>query len=58
MDVKNQIKQNKLVIIPNREDPDQTASSEAVWSGSGLFVKAYLGQLVFEILKHLPYVIQ
>ena len=27
-----------LVEIANREDPDQTASSEAVWSGSALFV--------------------
>ena len=27
-----------LVRISNREDPDQTASSEAVWSGSALFV--------------------
>ena len=27
-----------LVRIANREDPDQTASSEAVWSGSALFV--------------------
>ena len=27
-----------LVRIVNREDPDQTASSEAVWSGSALFV--------------------
>ena len=27
-----------LVSIANREDPDQTASSEAVWSGSALFV--------------------
>ena len=27
-----------LVTIANREDPDQTASSEAVWSGSALFV--------------------
>ena len=26
-----------LVRIPNREDPDQTASSEAVSSGSALF---------------------
>ena len=31
-----------LVIIANREDPDQTASSEAVWSGSELFVTAFL----------------
>ena len=28
--------------IANREDPDQTASSEAVWSGSVLFVLAFL----------------
>ena len=27
-----------LVRIANSEDPDQTASSEAVWSGSALFV--------------------
>ena len=27
-----------LVRIANREDPDQTASSEAVWSGTALFV--------------------
>ena len=27
-----------LVSIANREYPDQTASSEAVWSGSALFV--------------------
>ena len=43
---------NKLVIsagshkmlfwIANREDPDQTASSEAVWSGSALFVFAFV----------------
>ena len=26
------------VRLANREDPDQTASSEAVWSGSSLFV--------------------
>ena len=26
-----------FVRITNREDPDQTASSEAVWSGSALF---------------------
>ena len=30
---------HKMVVrIANREDPDQTASSEAVWSGSALFV--------------------
>ena len=28
--------------VANREDPDQTASSEAVWSGSALFVLAFL----------------
>ena len=27
-----------LVRIANREDPEQTASEEAVWSGSALFV--------------------
>ena len=31
-----------LVRVTNREDPDHTASSEAVWSGSALFVKAVL----------------
>ena len=31
-----------LVRIANREDPDQTASEEAVWSGSALLVKAFL----------------
>ena len=31
-----------LARIANRADPDQTASSEAVWSGSVLFVKACL----------------
>ena len=31
-----------LVRIANREDPDQTASSEAVWSGSALFVQVFL----------------
>ena len=30
------------VRIANRLDPDQTASSEAVWSGSALFVWAVL----------------
>ena len=30
-----------LVRIANREDPDQTASSEAVWSGSALFVYTF-----------------
>ena len=35
--------------IANRKDPDQTASSEAVWSGSVLFFKAFLEESVFEI---------
>ena len=35
----------------NREDPDQTASSEAVLSGSALFGK----QLVFKIVEHQSY---
>ena len=44
-----------LVRIANVEDPDQTASSEAVWSGSALFVYAFFGrQVVFKILEHLP----
>ena len=38
-----------LVWMATREDPDQTASSEAVWYGSELFV----WQLVFENFKHL-----
>ena len=46
----------KLVRIANREDPDQTASSEAVWSGSALSALAFVGrQRVFEILEHLLY---
>ena len=47
---------NMLVRTANREDPDQTASEEAVWSGSTLFVHAFFGrQLVFKILEQLPY---
>ena len=43
-----------LVRVENREDPDQTASEEAVWSGSALFVLAFLGrQLVCKILEKL-----
>ena len=33
--------QKFFVRIANREDPDQTASSEAVWSGSVLFVLTF-----------------
>ena len=43
-----------LVRRANREEPDQTASSEAVWSGSALFVDLFGKQLVFEILAYLP----
>ena len=32
---------NMLVSIENREDPDQTAFSEAVLSGSALFVSTF-----------------
>ena len=42
------------VKIANMEDPDQTASSEAVWSGSALFVYAFLAGKVFENLDQLP----
>ena len=31
-----------LIRIANREDPDQTASSEAVWSGSAQFAYVLL----------------
>ena len=41
--------------IAGREDPDQTAPLEAVWSGSALSGSALFGrQLVFKILEHLP----
>ena len=45
-----------LVRIANMEDPDQTASSEAVRSGSVMFVSTFFGtqqDLVFEILEYL-----
>ena len=42
--------------MANSEDPDQTAPSGAVWSGSALFAYSILSEkLVFEILGHLPY---
>ena len=42
--------------MANSEDPDQTAPSGAVWSGSALFAYVILSDtLVFEILGHLPY---
>ena len=41
--------------MANSEDPDQTAPSGAVWSGSALFAYGILSEtLVFEILGHLP----
>ena len=49
------------VRVANREDSDQTASEEAVRSGSTwivrqLVLKSFFGkQLVFKILEHLPY---
>ena len=40
----------------NTVDPDQTAPSGAVWSGSTLFAYVILSDaLVFEFLGHLPY---
>ena len=41
---KNILSTNKMLVvrIAIREDTDQTASSEAVWSESALFVKAFL----------------
>ena len=45
------------ICAANGEDPDQTAFSEAVRSGSMLFVQAFFSrQLVFVTLEHLPYV--
>ena len=44
-----------LNAIVNSVDPDQTASSGAVWSGSALFVDVILSEtLVYAILGHLP----
>ena len=39
-----------LVRIAKREDPDQTATSEAVWSGSELFVLAVFQAFIVQIL--------
>ena len=40
----------------NNVDPDQTAPSGAVWSGSALFAYAiFTGTLVYKILGHLAY---
>ena len=41
--------------MANSVDPDQTAPSGAVWSGSALFAYVILSDgLGFEILGHLP----
>ena len=49
-----------LVRIANREDPDQTASSEAVRSGSVLFVLTiFVGpHCLFEILEHILWIMK
>ena len=42
--------------MANSVDPNQTAPSRAVWSGSTLFASVILSDaLVFEFLGHLPY---
>ena len=42
--------------MANSVDPDQTAPSGAVWSGSALFAYVILSEtLVFEFLGHLRY---
>ena len=42
--------------MANSVDPDQTAPSGAVWSGSALFAYAILSEtLVFKYLGHLLY---
>ena len=42
----------------NSVDPDQTAASGAIWSGSALFAYHILSEtLVYRILGHLPYFI-
>ena len=42
--------------MANIVDPDQTAPSGAVWSGSALFAYVILSEtFVFELLGHLPY---
>ena len=40
--------------ITNREDPDQTAPSGAVWSGSALFAQTYLSQYL-KLLRYCFY---
>ena len=44
--------------MANSVDPDQTAPSGAVWSGSALFAYVILSEtLVFKFLGHLPYIL-
>ena len=40
--------------MANSVDPDQTASSEAVWSWSALFAETYLSQYI-EFLRYSAY---
>ena len=40
--------------MANSVDPDQTASSEAVWSWSALFAETYLSQYI-EFLRYAYY---
>ena len=39
--------------MANSVDPDQTASSEAVWSWSALFAETYLSQYI-EFIRYQP----
>ena len=39
--------------MANSVDPDQTASSEAVWSWSALFAETYLSQYI-EFIRYIP----
>ena len=39
--------------MANSVDPDQTASSEAVWSWSALFAETYLSQYI-EFIRYVP----
>ena len=40
--------------MANSVDPDQTASSEAVWSWSALFAETYLSQYI-EFIRYVAY---
>ena len=42
-----------LVRVANMEDPDQTASSEAVWSGSVMFCLDLFDRLAFKFFEYL-----